>query len=145
MNVKAVLFYFFIGYSMLLLVAGFVLNLSELPLNSASNIPAFYAAFLWAVSVFVKKNHRWLNNTEKAAVAIGAILVSLGFQCLLGYTQILRITEFSLFFGEGHNAFSSEIFQSSKFAAFIFLYVVVAYGSLVATQKTLFKNGAAHG
>lgn len=142
MKIKTVLFRFFVGYSMLLLVAGFFLKLSGLPLNSASNIPAFYLAFGWAISTFAKKNNRYLGSSEKATAAVGAILIALGFQCLLGYTNIIQVAEFAFFLGKGPHVFFSEIFLSSKFAVFIFAHILIAYASLVSTQKSLSKKGA---
>ena len=105
MTIKGLLLRFFLGYLVLIIVAGVILNYFSLKGGSWINTGILIGLVFWVCLSFGQKNKRYFTKDEKIATVLGMIAIDLLLQILLSVAALsatdahLGVTPFVLALG----------------------------------------------
>jgi len=83
LTIKGLLFRFFIGYLVLLIVAGLTLSFFGIKGGSWVNTGILIGLIFWVCMSFGQKNGRYFTKSEKTTTVLGIIAIDLLLQLLL--------------------------------------------------------------
>lgn len=134
MSIKGVLLRFFLFYTVLIVVAGLVMNHFGIKQSSGVNFGILAGCVFWVCGAFGKKNGRYFSRSEKTAVVLGLVVIDITLQLLFTAAALSQtptgVSAGALIFAVG--------FVGSLHAIAIYFFVSFA-------KKPLIKQGVISG
>lgn len=134
MTVKGLLFRFFVGYLVLLIVAGLTLSHFGIKGGTWVDTGILFGLIFWVCMSFGQKNGRYFTKSEKTTTVLGIIAIDLLLQFLL---SLAAISGSNLNVGAGSLAFAL-VFVGLLHSALI-------YYSVGSCEKYLIKQNIING